>query len=71
MEVRVFNEAGNLIWSRGNMPVPHGQSCTTYAVDGTLNAIETALEDALMQAKSEQLIADDVDAVPNRCATTA
>ncbi|HBV9941865.1 TPA: Rrf2 family transcriptional regulator [Klebsiella aerogenes] len=51
---------GEVIWFR-NGETLEGMACTSYLKDGTQQKIITALEDALNQAKGEQLCWNDGD----------
>ncbi|HEE0042150.1 TPA: Rrf2 family transcriptional regulator [Citrobacter freundii] len=61
MNVSVI-EGGDVIWMRDSETL-EGIACTSYVKDGTQQKIITALEDALNQAKGEQLCWDNGDGV--------
>jgi hypothetical protein len=60
MKIQAFDEAGNLIWSRG--PVG-GVTSHSYGADGTLQQVEQALVLALAQCRGELAVAVDRDRV--------
>lgn len=66
----VISEKNNIVWMR-NSTTQEGVASQDYLKDGTQQNIITALEDALLQAKSEMLCRDNGDGVADACASTA
>ena len=57
-----YLEGGQVIWLRGREKgVPVGQSCTTYAQDGTLQKVKAALQEALIEVEGQLLCFNPVD----------
>jgi hypothetical protein len=67
MKVQIVNNAGEIIWERGQNA---GLACRAYRADGTQQEIVDALKNALAQAEAELIVVDDVDGVLNVRATT-
>lgn len=60
--VQVVDAAGSVIWAHGRVAGQRtGISSTSYAADGTLAAVEDALQLAQEQARGESTLSHDAN----------
>ena len=68
MKIRILNDDGDLLWEREKNK---GVTSRTYAKDGTLIEIISALKEALIQAEGELLSFNYADGMADSGASTA